>query len=145
MHPWLVSSDLDLQVSGLLKKRPPEPSTSQIYTRSFCYVIVRMENCSLLPVKKSNHFIINGQIRFSLFHMISIELSTFLCLKAESLVNNRFHTVVIRIYNMCTCANKCMYHISDIINQCIMYVRCAAAHYVHQYTSKFFILGIVVC
>ena len=98
MHPWLVSSDLDLQVSGLLKKRPPEPSTSQIYTRSFCYVIVRMENCSLLPVKKV--FISLLMVRFSLFHMIIIELSTLLCLKAESLVNNRFHTVVIRIYNM---------------------------------------------
>ena len=139
---------------GVLRPRPPgfrptEETAARTIHQSDIHPLIllcnRQDGKLFIASCKKKVFISLLMVRFSLFHMIIIELSTLLCLKAESLVNNRFHTVVIRIYNMCTCANKCMYHISDIINQCIMYVRCAAAHYVHQYTSKFFILGIVVC
>ena len=98
---------------GVLRPRPPgfrptEETAARTIHQSDIHPLILLCNRQdgklfIASCKKSNHFIINGQIRFSLFHMISIELSTFLCLKAESLVNNRFHNVVIRIYNMYMC------------------------------------------
>ena len=97
---------------GVLRPRPPgfrptEETAARTIHQSDIHPLIllcnRQDGKLFIASCKKKVFISLLMVRFSLFHMIIIELSTLLCLKAESLVNNRFHTVVIRIYNMYMC------------------------------------------